>query len=335
MDGNIKVLDREEPKITHGKEIIVRVIASSINPVDWKVAGGYMKTYLKISLPHTLGLDYAGVIVAKGEGVTEFEVGDEVYGKLHSPESDGTQAEFVKLNVDKDSVRKKPKEFEWSQAATIGVCGTTAWYCLVVNGRLDPFEVKNNSSKNVIVIGCSGGVGIFTCQILKKMGVGQIWGICSTRNAEFMKNYIGIDVVVDYTKGDLIKQLETKKDFFHLCVDCVGGGEYYNLASKGMLRKNGLFITITGPPDESPSLSSFVKLGFGILGKKLFGSIRYKILLGYLNDSYFQEMADFVERNGIIPYVGKQCSLEEVEEAYKESKSGRTRGKIVILNKSG
>ncbi|RKP20706.1 NAD(P)-binding protein [Rozella allomycis CSF55] len=307
MDGNIKVLDREEPKITHGKEIIVRVIASSINPVDWKVAGGYMKTYLKISLPHTLGLDYAGVIVAKGEGVTEFEVGDEVFCK------------------------KKTKGI----CATIGVCGTTAWYCLVVNGRLDPFEVKNNSSKNVIVIGCSGGVGIFTCQILKKMGVGQIWGICSTRNAEFMKNYIGIDFVVDYTKGDLIKQLETKKDFFDLCVDCVGGDEYYNLASKGMLRKNGLFITITGPPDESPSLSSFVKLGFGILGKKLFGSIRYKILLGYLNDSYFQEMADFVERNGIIPYVGKQCSLEEVEEAYKESKSGRTRGKIVILNKSG
>jgi len=194
----LELADVDMPEIG-GDEMLVRVRAASVNPLDWHLMRG--KPYLVrmmagLSRPRAsaarLGADMAGSVEAVGGNVTGFRPGDEVFGGL---ENRGTLAEYISIRHD-GPVLTKPAGLTFEQAASVPVAAYTALQALRDQGRVQ-------AGHKVLVNGASGGVGTFAVQIAKALGA-EVTGVCSTRNTEMVAS-IGADHVVDYTREDFTR----------------------------------------------------------------------------------------------------------------------------------
>lgn len=274
-------------------EVLVRVEATAINPVDWKYREG---RFPNMALPFTPGGDFCGTVEAVGEGVKGFQKGDSVYGV--APGSVGADAEFVAVPL--SNVSLKPRALGPVEAASVPLAGMTAWQGLFDHGQLKP-------EQTVLILGASGSVGSFAVQLAKLHGATVI-GTASSRNVARVKR-LGADRVIDYRKE---KVEETVKGV-DLVLDLVGGDLQKRAIS--CLKSGGRLVSAVQPPDEAAAQASGVSALM----------FRMRPDAGQLRD-----LAAKVEAGDLTVEVAKILPLEKAAEAEELNRRGEIDGKIVL-----
>lgn len=283
-------------------QVLVEVYASSVNPVDWKIRKGSLKLFIRKKLPCVLGGDIAGRIIEVGKNVQFFRVGDEVFGKIDIIKN-GAYAEYVATSA--NHLALKPQKMNFVEAATLPLAGLTALQALRNMGKI-------RKGMNVLVNGCSGGVGSFALQLAKAYGC-RASGVCSTRNIDFAKE-LGADRVIDYTKED-IHLLQEEYDIFF---DVVGNQEYTKV--KHILQRGGIFVT---------TLPSFNILLLGSI-HNLLSSKKMKKIFVQESKEDLELLANFVDTGQLKTYIDKTYDLSDVAKAHQYSETGRVVGKISL-----
>jgi NADPH:quinone reductase-like Zn-dependent oxidoreductase len=293
-------------------EILVRVHAASVNPLDWHYLEGtpYMVRldagFGKPDDPR-LGVDFAGTVEAVGKNVTRFKPGDEVFGGRF-----GALAEYVAARED-GAVALKPANVSYEQGAAVAIAGITALQALRDKGGIHPGE-------NVLINGASGGIGTFAVQIAKSFGT-TVTGVCSTRNVELVRS-IGADHVIDYTREDFTKGAQR----YDLIIDNVA--THSVLDYKRVLNPNGVYVMI-GSTEPGH--------WFGWLSKPIqawilspFTSQKFGMMLTDLNTSDLTTLATLMQDGKVTPVIDRTYKLSEAAEALRYLEKGHARGKVVV-----
>jgi NADPH:quinone reductase-like Zn-dependent oxidoreductase len=229
--GGPEVLEMDDvPRPSPGDgEVLVRVIAASVNPIDWKLREGQYPT---LAVPFITGGDFSGTIEATGPGVSAFRVGDEVFGGV--PGSTGSHAEFVVVPA--GAIAPKPRSLDHIQAASVPLTAMTAWQGLFDHGKLAAGE-------HVLILGASGGVGSLAVQFARNAKA-RVSATASTENVAHVRE-LGADQVIDYRKH----RLQDVVSGVDLCLDLVGGD--LRRSAFDVVRRGGrLVTTVMPPPDE-------------------------------------------------------------------------------------
>jgi NADPH:quinone reductase-like Zn-dependent oxidoreductase len=279
-------------------EIAVRVSASSINPVDWKIRQGAMKFMTGWRFPRAMGLDFSGVVESVGAGVTRFTAGDEVFGTVPMKASGA----FAQTLVTKETLAvKKPPAISHAAAATLPVAGVTAWQGLVQKGNLEQGQA-------VFVNGAGGAVGQAVVQIAKALGA-SVTGRVGPNSLSDAKA-LGIDPVLDYTQK-IPPALNQKYD---IVFDCNGG----LTPSEGdtLIRRGGVVI------DINPTARKFIRSLY---------SPRHKFFFGTQQLETLQKIAEFAASGKLKITIGRTAKLDDAIALITDLESGRrTQGKAVI-----
>ena len=297
--GGPEVLHLEDvprPRPAAG-EVLVKVNATSINPVDTKIREGKSKQKFPTSFPLIPGWDVSGVVEEAGSGVKAFKKGDEVYGRPF-PTRNGAYAEYVV--VQEGEIGPKPKSIDHITAAAVPLAGLTAWQGLFDYGHLQ-------KDQKVLIHAASGGVGTFAIQFAKWKGA-YVIGTTSAQNIELVKK-LGADEVIDYKK----EKFEDKLKGIDLVLDAIGGDTQKR--SLQVLKNGGRLITTVKPE-------------FGEEAKE-----KNIHLEGYTAQTYpaqLQQIAELIDAGKVKPVIAKVLPLEDAAEGQKLIAEGHTVGKIVL-----
>jgi len=278
-------------------EILIKVFASSVNPVDWKIIKGVRKDKYPVHLPLIPGWDVSGVVEKTGADVRDFKQGDEVYGRP-DPTRDGAFAEYIVVKA--NQISAKPKSIDHLHAAAVPLAGLTAWQGLFQFGKLQ-------SGQKVLIHAASGGVGSFAVQFAKWKGA-YVIGTTSKENMSFVKE-LGADEVIDY-KNERFEDQVTNVD---LVFDTIGGETQER--SIDVIKPGGRLITTLKPE-------------FGDKAKE-----KNVDLEGFSAQSYpkdLKQIAALIDEGMVKPAVTRIMPFEQAREAEKLNAEGHTRGKIVI-----
>lgn len=324
------------PKIKSKTQVLVRIKAASVNPIEAKVTSGNMKlATFAVGFPSIIGADFSGVVVAKGDKVTDFEVGDEVFGSQERPFGmAGVYAQYTVVETASASIAKKPEELSFEQAASAGIAVLTAYQAIVNYGGITKDNAKEK--RNILVVGASGGVGSYGIQIAKSTNPeNNVIGICSEKNVEFVKS-LGADRVINYRDEESYKSFLNEKIPFDIIFDCVGGDEYYKQLDP-LLVKKGIYSTAVGPVKHAGSsylgIGDVLSLSGNIGYKKLLGCHRYAMVTGLPHDEFRSAIAPLFHNHKIRGTVYDDDSifpLKEISKAFEKIWSHRAVGKIVI-----
>jgi len=302
--------DVEKPRPADD-EVLVKVHAASVNPLDWHYVSGspyLLRLGSGLGRPNQtgLGVDFAGTVEAIGAKVANFKPGDAVFGGAN-----GVFAEYVTVRADRSLVIK-PANVTFEQAASAPIAAITALQALRDSGKLQ-------SGQKVLINGASGGVGTFAVQIAKSFGA-EVTGVCSTRNVEMVRS-IGADHVFDYTKEDYTESGQQ----YDLIIDMVGNHSL--TANRRALKPEGNFVIVGGgkgnwlgpmmTPIKALLLSPFVGQDFGMI-------------LAQLRKDDLAILADLMQAGKVTPVIDRRYSLSEVPAALQYSEEGHARGKIII-----
>ena len=299
--GGPEVLQFEDaPRPTPGSgELLIRVHAASVNPIDWKVRAGYMKDYIPLPLPFIPGWDVSGVVETVGSGVSKFKKGDEVYARPDvTAHGYGAYAEYVVVKETETAL--KPKSIDHVHAAAIPVGAVTAWRAL-----FDTAGLKKD--QKVLIHGAAGGVGSFAVQLAKWKGA-HVIGTASARNQAFLRE-LGVDEPIDYAKTRF-------EDFVHdvdVVLDPIGGDTQKR--SWKTLKKGGILVSIVGPPSAEEAAKHGVRSAF---------------LSAQGGSSLLAELAKLTDSGNIKPIVETVLPLSEARHAHELNETGHARGKTVL-----
>ncbi len=315
----LRLEDVEKP-VPRPRDVVVRVCASAVNPVDWKVRSGGQRTVMRYHLPWILGLDVSGVVEAVGNKVTRFKVGDAVFSSP-THRRPGTYAEYVAL--DEREVALKPKNLTHDEAASIPLVGLTAYQCIVETCGLKRGE-------RVLIHAGSGGVGAFAIQLAHHLGA-HVVTTCSAKNTAFVRS-LGADDVIDYTIGNFADGLEP----VDVVLDSLG--EDVLADNIRVLRKGGRMANITmnlsNHVKKWGSVFSFVPIALSFLRMVLKPwfkkGIKCRHVIKRCDGEQLGHIAELVEKGAIKPTIERVFPLSEIQEAHRLSESNRARGKIVI-----
>ena len=278
-------------------EVLVRVVAASINPVDWKVREGYLAQMIPHALPLTLGWDVSGVVEQVGAEVTQWQVGDAVFSRPDLARN-GTYAEYVAIRA--NECARKPRTISHVEAASLPLAGITAWEAM-----MDTAQVK--AGQRVLVQAGSGGVGSLAIQLVKAAGATVI-ATASGRNRALVES-LGVDQFVDYTATRVADAVEPVDAVF----DTIGGE--VQEAAWSILKPGGIQVSIISPPSEEKANAMGLRAGFVFIGP---------------NAPVLERLAGMVDGGKLRPIVGAEFALEDIAAAHALSESGRAVGKIVI-----
>jgi NADPH:quinone reductase-like Zn-dependent oxidoreductase len=295
-------------------DVRIEVKAAAINPIDKSIILGNLKGMLPIPLPSTSAYDVSGIVVEKGNEVSNFEIGDLVYSRVPQ-EQMGTLAEFVA--VTSDAVSRKPGNISFEEAASLPLAGLTALQSLEYAG------IKENDK--ILIHAGSGGVGSFAIQYAKAKGA-YVYTTTSTSNVEWVKD-LGADRVIDYKTEDykaIVKDADIVFDTL---------GKNYTTEAFEVVKKGGMVVSIVGPLDEESAKM------FGMADYKLPTELSklvrekeaaYKFIFMHPNGSHLAEIKALVEDDKIKPIIDKVYPFSESIEAFTHLASGRAKGKIVV-----
>lgn len=297
----LQVRDIPTPEITVD-QILVEVHAASVNPIDWKIRDGMMGDRYGKEFPMVLGLDASGVVVKVGDSVTEFKEGDEVYARSDNG-AGKCYAEYVALNP--GTVALKPESLSHVEAAAIPLAALTP-----LIGMRDCAGLK--AGDRILIIGASGGVGIFAVQIAKLMGA-DVTAVCSTRNIDLARE-LGADRVIDYTKGEVLQA----GDDYDVIYDTVGAQTY--VSAKPALKEEGIYLTLVPVPG----------IDFFIPGQteRMTGKGYFVAWTPHASD--LRILSDWVASGQLRPVIDSEYPLEEIRQAHERSQTLRAQGKIII-----
>ena len=311
--GSPDVLELEEidTPVAGDDQVLVRVQAASVNPVDWHRMRGlpnFMRASEGLTKPKNpgLGADVAGRVEAVGGNVTQFQPGDEVFGM-----SIRTLAEYV--CVSDQGVVPKPAILTFEQAAAVPVAAITALQGLRDKGRIE-------AGQQVLINGAAGGVGTFAVQIAKAFGA-EVTGVCSTRNVDLVRS-IGADHVIDYTQEDFTRNGQR----YDLIFDSAG---YRSLSDcRRVLGPDGILV-IVGAGDGRSSLRIMARMLKALFVSR-FGRQKLVPLMAKRNRDDLIVLKELIEAGKITPVIDRSYPLSEVPEAIRYLEEGHARGKVVI-----
>ncbi len=303
----LREIDKPAPT---DNQVLVRVQAASVNPLDWHVLRGepFLVRLMGFGLlkpkHQILGADMAGRVEAVGRNVIQFKVGDEVFGS-----SMGGFAEYACVSQDK--LVLKPTAMTLEQAAAVPVACITALQALRDHGRLQ-------SGQRVLINGASGGVGTFGVQIAKALGA-HVTGVCSGRNVEMVRS-TGADHVIDYTKEDFWLSGEE----YDLIVD---NAAFQSIRKPlRVLKATGIYVGVGGSTSTASLLQSLIL-------NPLISKIKSRKVVSFManvNQADLVFIRELLEAGRITPVVDRKYSLSETPEAIRYVEKGHARGKVVI-----
>ncbi|MTJ10006.1 MULTISPECIES: NAD(P)-dependent alcohol dehydrogenase [unclassified Anabaena] len=301
--GSPEVLQYEEveqPKIKP-EQLLVKVHASSVNPIDWKTRKGMLSILTGNKFPLILGFDVAGEVVEVGSQVTRFQVGDAIYGSTNFP--GGAYAEFAV--VPENLAAPKPTNLTYEEAATVPLAALTALQALRDLGNL-------KSGQSVLINGASGGVGVFAVQIAKALGA-EVTGVCSAKNLDLVKS-LNADLVIDYT----IQDFTEGNVQYDIIFDVVAKREFSEC--RKVLKPNGVFISTLPTPDVI----------LQIILTAVFPGQKVKFVLERPNSQDLLYLQKLIETGKMRTVVDRTYPLQELIAAHQYSESERAMGKIAI-----
>lgn len=310
----LQLREVEKPTPKEG-EVLVKIRAASVNALDWhfmrgspflvRVTGGGLR---KPKDPR-IGVDLAGRVEAVGDGVTQFQVGDEVFGR-----GDGSFAEYA-CSREKGLVLK-PSNVTFEAAAAVPIAALTALEALRDKGHIAP-------GQQVLINGASGGVGTFAVQLAKVFGA-EVTAVCSTRSVEMARS-IGADHVIDYTKEDFTRSKQNKQRY-----DLILGVNGYHsiLAYRRALRPQGTYVMV-GAANERLMQSLFQVMLLGRMLSRDNGKKTANFMAKASKDD-LAYMSELLEAGKVTPVIDKCFPLSEAAEAMRYMEEGHPKGKIVI-----
>jgi NADPH:quinone reductase-like Zn-dependent oxidoreductase len=317
----VSVADIELP-ILGATDLMVRVHAASVNPVDIRTRDGKLKTLVKYRFPLVLGNDLSGVVVDVGSRVTRFKQGDAIYARVDTNRI-GT---FAELAVVRDGAAAfKPSNLTFEEAASLPLVALTAWQALVEIGRL-------GATQRVLIHAGSGGVGSIAIQLARHLGA-TVFTTVGARNVELVK-HLGADVAIDY-RSERFEEVAKDCD---VVLDSAGGDTL--VRSFECVKPGGVVVSINSSTPSpafarSWGLNPLIVFAIRVLSRKTLSAARkhkarYEYLFVRANGEQLREIAALVESGAITPLVDKIFRLEEIRDALAYSESGRATGKIVI-----
>ncbi len=297
--GGLNVLKYEDAPMPKpgADEVLIKVFASGVNPIDSKIREGLAKERFPTKFPLILGWDVSGEIEEVGSDIVNFRKGDEVYSRP-DPTKNGSYAEYVVVKA--DQVNQKPKSIDHDKAAAVPLAGLTAWQGLFDHGQLE-------KGQRVLIHGASGGVGTYAVQFAKWKGA-YVVGTASAGNIDFLKD-LGANEVIDYKKEkfeDIVKDVD-------LVFDLVGGATQKR--SLKVIKDGGTLVTTVKPENQEEAKSRNIHVE-GFMAKSYPGEL--------------QQIADLIDSGKVKPVIDKIFPLTEAAEAQKLSEEGHPRGKIVL-----
>lgn len=308
----LKVEDSAKPTPKEN-ELLVKVHAASVNPLDWHYMRGepyVMRLSSGIGVPNDnrAGVDFAGTVEAVGRNVTRFKVGDEVFGGRT-----GALAEYVTIR-ESSAVVRKPANVSFEQAAAVPIAGVTALQALRDMGHL-------KAGQTVLINGSSGGVGTFAVQIAKAMGA-EVTAVCSTRNIELVRS-IGADHVIDYTKENFTEGAQK----YHLIVDNVGNHSLRD--ARRALKPGGIFVIVGGKSDDPWLGPMWQPLKAALLEPTV--DETFSMILAQLNAADLGVLAGLMQAGKVTSVIDRRYSLPEAATAIAYLEQGRARGKVIVV----
>ncbi|MGW1495941.1 NADP-dependent oxidoreductase [Streptomyces sp. NPDC002402] len=285
-------------------EVLVRVHAAGINPVDWKTRGGGGMAGVLGEPPFTLGWDVSGVVEETGFGVTTLKAGDEVYGMPWFPRAAGGYAEYVTAPA--RQFARKPASISHEQAAAVPLAALTAWQALVDTAGIRP-------GQRVLIHAAAGGVGHFAVQFAKHLGA-HVTGTASSARHDWL-TALGADELIDYTA---VRFEEAAKDI-DVVIDLVGDvHDNTSTRSLDVLRPGGLIVAI--PAGVSPELLQAAESR----------GLRTSAFLVEPDGPALTRIAELIDAGEVSVEVEEVFPLEQATQAHTRGESGRTRGKLVL-----
>ena len=304
-------LEEIEKPVPGPEQVLVKVQAASVNPLDWHYMRGspyFMRLSSGIGAPtdQRLGVDFAGTVAGVGENVTQFKPGDQVFGG-----ATGAFGEYVLVRAT-GAIALKPASVTFEQAAAVPIAGISALQALRDEGRVTP-------GMKVLINGASGGVGTFAVQLAKSLGA-EVTGVCSERNIELVRS-LGADHVIDYRSQDYT----TSGQHYDVIIDNVGN--HSPARNRQALVPDGKLVMVGGPsgnwvgPLRNPLLALLLSP---------FVDQQFILFLGQLKQQDLAYLAGLMASGQLTSVIDRRYPLAELPAAIGYSEEGRARGKILI-----
>jgi alcohol dehydrogenase len=316
----VKVADVAVPRMGP-LDLLVRVHAASVNPLDVKTRNGELKTLLKYRFPLVLGNDLSGVVADVGAQVARFKKGDAVYARLDTDRI-GAFAEFAVVR--ERAAALKPANVTFEEAASLPLVALTAWQALVEIGKL-------GATQRVLIHAGSGGVGSVAIQLARHLGA-TVFTTVGHRNVDLVKR-LGADVAIDY-RSERFEDVATDCD---VVLDSAGGDTL--VRSFACVKPGGVVVSIGGTPSAAFArrwgLNPLIVLAIRVMSRKATAAARrhdarYEYLFMRADGEQLREITRLVEGGVIKPLVDTVFPLQQVRDALSYSESGRATGKVVI-----
>lgn len=302
-------------------EILVKVYAVGLNPIDNMIPAGIFKPVLHFKLPATLGSDLAGVVVATGSRVTRFSPGDEVFASIFD-RGTGSLAEFALIPESLAAI--KPENLDFFQAASLPMVSLTAWQAFTERARLRP-------GQKVFIPAGSGGIGSIAIQLAKHLGA-EVATTTSSANVEWVSQ-LGADQVVDYKK----QEFENVLSGYDLVLGTLRGDSIEK--SMEILKPGGKIVSLTGPLDvnfaRTRQLNIVLRMIFGLMSRRILRlskkhGLDYSFLFVRPDGNQLSEIGKLIEAGKIRPVIDRVFPFAETQNALHWLQQGHAKGKVVV-----
>jgi len=302
-------------------EILVKVYAVGLNPIDNIIPSGIFKPVLHFNLPAILGSDLSGVVIAVGNRVTRFTPGDEIFASIFD-KGTGSLAEFAVVH--ESAAAMKPANLDFVQAASLPMVSLTSWQALTERARLQ-------AGQKVFIPAGSGGIGSFAIQLAKHLGA-KVGTTTSAGNVGWVSR-LGADEVVDYKKQEFEKVLSG--------YDIVLGTVRGDLIEKStqILEPGGKIVSLTGPLDaefaRARGLNLLLRFVFGLMSRKVMRltkkrGLTYSFLFVRPDGNQLSQIGKLIEAEQIKPTIDKVFPFSEAKNALAYLAQGHAKGKVVV-----
>jgi NADPH:quinone reductase-like Zn-dependent oxidoreductase len=316
-----KLQDAEVPKPLRG-EVLVRIHAAGLNPLDLKIRQGALRAIQRYRLPVVMGSELAGVVESTGEGAHLYKPGDRVFGRV-AMNALGAFADYAVVH--QDLLARVPDGLDLVTAAGVPLASLTA-----LQGLRDELQLKPGS--RVFIPGGAGGVGTFAIQIAKWLGA-EVITTASSRGRVLVER-LGADEVIDYTSESFQNQLNGLDGAFDLV-----GGETLE-ATFSVVKPGGMVVSIAGLPEPQTArkdlqLGSLMQAAFWFISRRLRAKakrhgVRYRFLFMHPSGAELAELAELISAGRLEPVIDRVYSFSEVAEAMAYLESGRAKGKVIV-----
>lgn len=320
----LEVSDKVPVPMVGTNDILIRVHAASLNPVDWKFIDGMfsiLEPILGIKFPQIPGFDVAGEVVGVGSTCTRFVLGDRVFSMQHFLPR-GTIAEYV--SVDESRVAIMPINWTFEEAASIPLVGITNYLSIVETARFQ-------SGQRILILGGAGGTGTNAIQLAHALGAREIITTASAANAELMTR-LGATRIINYKNQDW--RTELKGANLDVVYDCVGGAEAYEGSAQVLKSGGGKFVTIVGDGQPHINVTTFLAKAWRVVSRAALGAIgaapEYHDVMATGTGAQMEAIRALAAAGALRPVIDKVYLLDEVRQAFTHLRKGHSRGKVII-----